>query len=278
MLLVRRRAAPDVIEAFLDTDVFKQVHELERYDPIALAHESIDEEELFKDLSVGDRESARRIYQDPSSSLNLGNEDIGFFEDIAVADPSSVSDAFRQVLTRRLADYVANGIEGIEDYVRGNGVTVSPANEIRSGLSGVSGLERMFGGVLDRVGSPVSRDDETSGARRLHWAEKRVDGDRVIGLLDQLVAHMGDRGIAVEIHYYASSMYNSMVTLAAALPFEDQTLVFAINHTYTDQVTGFGASLRKRIGRNQAAAALASHLERVKEQLENDTQRTGLLP
>jgi hypothetical protein len=269
MVLVRRSAAPEVIEAFLDTEVFKQVHDLVRHERIGLKGDGDPAERLFAAFSFEKGAAIGRIANDPARELNLGKAELSRFAELGSADPSVLNDMMRRVLANRLQRYVEQGIDGIEDYVRPNGERVSPADEIRSGLAGLSDLNAAFGSFLDRLGRRVGAGDEGSRSRRLHWVEKNVDQKRVVALLDQSIGHMGDRGMAVEIHYYASSMYNAMVTLVAALPYEDQTLVFAINHTYTDQVRGFGSGMKRRVGRAAIASALADHLQRVRAVLES---------
>jgi hypothetical protein len=270
VVLVKRRAAPEVVEAFLSTELFKQVHQLNRYDPIALATLAVSPELLFADIVVDETARLRRIGKNPAAELNVGLSETPLFRGVEDAQDvrGSAALAFRRILTGRLGAYVRDGLDGMEDYVRADGRRVSAADEIRSGLSALTQIDVAFDGFVSKLGTPVQREDELSGARRLHWIEAATSGRQVFALLDQSVAYPGDFGIAAEIHFYASDGYNAMLTIAAALPYDDQTLVFAINHTYTEQIRGFGATLRRRIGREVVATALASHLKRVRSQLE----------
>lgn|GEM_PF-2184154 len=43
--------------------------------------------------------------------------------------------------------------------------------------------------------------------------------------------------------------------------------MFAINHTFTDQVTGFASDLKRSVARKEIASRLARHLETVREKL-----------
>ena len=86
-----------------------------------------------------------------------------------------------------------------------------------------------------------------------------------------LSAELRTRGAAsalgAEIHFYASSQYNSMLTVVGVIPYADGSLVFAVNHTFTEQVTGIGSSVRRSIGRNLVATQLAGQLEETRNRL-----------
>ena len=65
------------------------------------------------------------------------------------------------------------------------------------------------------------------------------------------------------------SGYNSMITFIGAVPYLEDSLVFAFNHTFTDEVVGIAAALRKRVGRSRVAESLADHLSEVRRRLED---------
>lgn len=56
-----------------------------------------------------------------------------------------------------------------------------------------------------------------------------------------------DGGIPVRVgrHYYASTGYNLVQTVAGFLPVAEGTLVIYTNRTSTDQLEGFGASAKR---------------------------------
>jgi hypothetical protein len=51
------------------------------------------------------------------------------------------------------------------------------------------------------------------------------------------------------------------------IPYAGASLVFAVNHTFTDQVTGIGSSVRRSIARNLVATQLAGQLEETRNRL-----------
>jgi hypothetical protein len=58
----------------------------------------------------------------------------------------------------------------------------------------------------------------------------------------------GDAWIAAQRQLYVSTGYNCEQAIAAFLPVAEGTLVFYVNRTSTDQVTGFGGSVKRDLG------------------------------
>jgi hypothetical protein len=58
-----------------------------------------------------------------------------------------------------------------------------------------------------------------------------------------------------------------MLTLIGVIPYGEDWMVFAINHTFTDQVRGFGSSARRAIGRDLVAKELGKHLAETRRRL-----------
>ena len=58
-----------------------------------------------------------------------------------------------------------------------------------------------------------------------------------------------------------------MLTLIGVVPYGGDWMVFAINHTFTDQVTGFGSTVRRGVGRDLVAAELGKQLAETRRRL-----------
>ena len=94
-----------------------------------------------------------------------------------------------------------------------------------------------------------------------------MDREKVLVLSAELRRRDGAAALGADVHFYASREYNSMLTLVGVLPYADGSLVFAVNHTFTEQVTGMGSSLRRSIARNLVATGLAKQLEATRARL-----------
>ena len=91
-------------------------------------------------------------------------------------------------------------------------------------------------------------------------------------LVHRLEQQREDYVIAAELQFYVGHSYNSMLNLIACVPTEEGTLVLSINRLFTDQVTGFGSGLKKKIGRRQVVEAMAEHFEELREELEKPAE------
>jgi len=78
-----------------------------------------------------------------------------------------------------------------------------------------------------------------------HDAQDRV----VIALLHVVSGRQSNRLAVIERRFYVSQSLNSLQAVAVALPIEEGTAIFLANRTGTDQVTGFGSSIAKGVGR-----------------------------
>ena len=50
-----------------------------------------------------------------------------------------------------------------------------------------------------------------------------------------------------------------MLTIIGCMPYEGGSVVFCTNRTFTDQVTGFGSSLKRSVGRQRIEDAISEH-------------------
>jgi hypothetical protein len=75
-----------------------------------------------------------------------------------------------------------------------------------------------------------------------------------------------DFAVLTEAQFYVSHSYNCNFVLCAGFAVEGGTIVFYQNRTITDQVAGFGSSLKHSIGRKQMLSELADNLKDIRAQ------------
>ena len=131
---------------------------------------------------------------------------------------------------------------------------------MRSALASLSFMNGTFPGVLEQLAA-------AGPECRYYWMERSVEHENVLALSAELRTRGAASALGAEIHFYASSQYNSMLTLVGVIPYAGASLVFAVNHTFTDQVTGIGSSIRRSIARNLIATQLAGQLEEARNRL-----------
>ena len=72
------------------------------------------------------------------------------------------------------------------------------------------------------------------------------------------------RMVAAERQFYVGLSYNSLQITYMALPVPAGSVLFYTNRTSTDQVTGFGRSVRHAIGRGMMEAEVKAFLDQLR--------------
>ena len=91
----------------------------------------------------------------------------------------------------------------------------------------------------------------------------------MVALVHVVSGRENDRLAVIERRFYVSRSLNSLQAVAVAFPIDEGTAIFYANRTGTDQVTGFGSSIAKGVGRT----IMRGQLERMIEAFQKDTAR-----
>ena len=258
MLLVRGREASAVIDAFLHTETFLQVHKVKRQQAV-----EPNAGPAFARLPFPGLESVAELVKAPRRSLNLSVAEGERLSRLDLAAPDLAGRAraaFAEILAARLRSYATRGVAGVEAYVREGGQVVEPRVELRTALASLAFVQREFPGFLDRLGAGGS--DVT-----YYWMERSVERMIVLILSAELRTRGATAALGADLHFYAAREYNSMLTVIGVIPYTDASLVFAVNHTFTDRVTGMGSTVRRTVARNRIASELARHLDETRKRL-----------
>ena len=260
LLLVRGKDASAVVDAFLHSETFLRVHQVRRYQALK---PGASDSTAFAELPLPDSQRIAELLKSPRRSLNLSIAEGDRLAQLDRTAPDLVGRArvvLAEILGARLRTYAARGVAGIEPYVREGGKVVDPRVELRSALASLSFVNGAFPGVLEPLAA-------AGPECRYYWMERSVEHENVLALSAELRTRGAASALGAELHFYASSQYNSMLSLVGVFPYADGSLVFAVNHTFTDQVTGLGASIRRSIARNLIATQLAGQLEETRNRL-----------
>ncbi|GAG17389.1 unnamed protein product, partial [marine sediment metagenome] len=156
--------------------------------------------------------------------------------------------AMREILAARFAAYRDGGLDAISPYARGGGDESSPAGQLERAFSALQVTKQLvpdaYAAMADYPEKP-SEDVEN----KFYWLTHDAQ-DRVVVALSHVVSGRHSHRLAViERRFYVSQSLNSLQAVAVALPIEEGTAIFLANRTGTDQVTGFGSSIAKSVGR-----------------------------
>jgi len=169
------------------------------------------------------------------------------------------------MLLARFQAYRRSGLAGITAYDRG-GSSSDVASDLRKASLSATGLRKYmpaFHQLL--VGYPNAPAAGVQQASR--WMKYDIDGAITFVLTHMLVASSGDVRAVVQRQYYASTGYNAEQAIAGFLPVEEGTVVVYTNHTFTDQVAGWGGSAKRSIGRSMMTSKLKAMFDRERQQL-----------
>ena len=266
MLLVKAPEAGAVVDAFLHPETFLRIHQVQRYQ--ALEGGSV-ELAAFSTMPLPDLGRLQELVRAPARNLNLSTaeaEKLKALSPTASDLESRVRSALAEIFAARLNAYAHQGLSGVQPYVRANGEVVNPAVELRNAIRGLAFLADEFPGFIDALGAPTSGPDSRL-TRQYYWMERRLETDNVLALSAELRRRDARAAMGADVHFYASREYNAMLTLIGVIPYGEDWMVFAINHTFTDQVQGFGSAARRAIGRDLVATELGKQLAETRRRL-----------
>jgi hypothetical protein len=205
-----------------------------------------------------EKEARRYLNVEPGDELNLDAKEIAAFQALkaggnADAVPvQKVESLIRQILLARYQAYRAKGLPGIAPYERVNGQQRNAGDELflsTKELSGVAKHLPAFHKFLLNYPKGLEKDEVKNLEEFFYWLNIDVFGRPTYVLVHRMLYHVGDAALAVERHYYTSHDYNSMLQGIAALPTKDGTFLFYIGRVSTDQVAGFGSSMKHPVSR-----------------------------
>jgi hypothetical protein len=216
-------------------------------------------------LSASDAEEAA-LFADASagSKLNLSKAEIRHFKGVN-PDPVTVSIALREMLKARYESYRKSGLAGIAPYARGWFKESSPSKELSLAIHETMTAARRPDYFQALLSYPASQP--ASVEHRFYWFNRTVENRPTFILAHRAEIHSADAALLTEEQFYVGHSYNANFVAGGCLAVQGGTLVFYVNRTFTDQVTGWMGGLKQEIGRTEMLSDIAANLRRVREQL-----------
>jgi hypothetical protein len=195
----------------------------------------------------------------PGEKLNLSTGEIGAFDALQSTGPEAAQPQLRQMLLNRFQAYQASGLAGIAPYDRG-GSTTDVAQELRKASDALTVLHKYMP-AFQQVLTDYPRATVPGLRQTFRWVHYDIDGTTTLVLMHELTAADGTARAVVQRQYYVSNGYNAEQAAAGFLPVQGGTIVAYTNHTFTDQVAGFGGGVKRSIGRRMMASKLTQMFE-----------------
>jgi len=209
-----------------------------------------------------DSEAQRYRKAAPGDVLNLSPGEIAAFTALDGGTTlQPVEDELRRLLLDRYQAYRAKGLAGIAPYARANGKMSQPADDLRRATDAATVTRRYvpaFYDVLMRY--PAIKP---AGLEEHFFCIRYAIGGRPnVTLRHRLTLPVDNAYVAADREFYVSHEYNDMQAIAGLLPIEDGTAVVYLARTTTDQLGGFGASVKQSIGRSMMSKQIADIFEK----------------
>jgi hypothetical protein len=213
-------------------------------------------------------DSANRVKRYVSAKggddLNLSTEEIAAFNELgAGAAAPAVEAELRKALLARYQAYRAKGLAGIAAYDRGNGSTRPPADDLRASLEASQNLKKYAPAAYDAM---LNYPSSKPGGEVFRWTQLKAHDVPTIVLVHAMYVPDGDAVLVLQRQFYVSEGFNCEQAVAGFLPVQGGTVVLYVNHTSTDQVTGFGGGAKRSIGSKLMSSQLQGLFAKVQKQ------------
>ena len=234
----------------------------------AAIHGSLDD---FANLALQADEAKRYLAAHPGDALNLSLEEIQAFHALASAggDPkSNVERQLKVALFDRYRTYLANGLDGMAPYARSGGPR-NPADELRA-ASQAALLLNKYAPALWQVLRSYPRGKPAGLDERFYLLRYNLDGRPNYTLRHRMVLPFSGGVALVDRDFYVSHGYNTSQAISGLIPVPEGTVVFYRSRVSTDQVAGFGSSMKRTIGRSVMAKQLTEIFQRSRASFERE--------
>ena len=197
----------------------------------------------------GPKEADRYLIAEPGADLNLSPKEITAFQDLnkSLKDSDNrqkkVEELLHKTLLARYQAYRAGGVSSIAPFDRGDGDLFQPGAELEKTMQGSDWLKTRFPTfykfLLNYPSEKLSGVDD-----QFFWVNFDVLGRPNFALTHRTSFQDGDKYVFFERHFYTSHDYNTLEQMGVVLPSDEGTVVAFLYRISTDQVAGFGSTVK----------------------------------
>lgn len=224
--------------------------------------------EAFKEFSLEPwhRETARFLAVRSGYLFNLSTRELQYLQATRPVQADLASQIYREILFKRWQAYRKNGLKGIAPYDRGSGEIAEPGKELFLTTLNNKILTSYFPELHEAwinypAALPVGADE------RFFLTNRQVEDRPTATLIHRIMLTADTTGIVLSRLFYVGHSYNSSQLTLIYSPYRDGLLLFYINQTATDQLTGFGSSIKRTFGREQMRIRMDRHLRNLNNTL-----------
>ncbi|MFP8876416.1 MAG: hypothetical protein VCB99_05795 [Myxococcota bacterium] len=226
-------------------------------------------EQDFLALHLEDKDVKRWLDAKAGENMNLSSGELARLDALKkrVGGTQPTTDAVgatvRNILLARYRAYRASGLAGIAPYQRGRSRVTDAGGELR-GASRASKKLGVFPAAFYDVLLEYPKKRPPGLEEDFYWLQYKAHGERVLMLAHRFSVREGDYFVSVQRQFYVSRGYNVEQSLSGLAPSSNGTLVIYTNRTISDQLEGFGASMRRSIGNKLLSSQLEGLYKKIR--------------
>jgi len=205
----------------------------------------------------GEKEAQRYLKAEPGDDLNLDAKEIAAFRALkstskgGAVPVQKVEALIREGLLARYQAYHTKGAAGLAPYARKSGPHLLASDELsiatKQSKLAAKHLPSVYDVIVNYPATTLKVGEEFE--EQFFWINSEVFDRPTYTLSHRMRFRIDEAFVVVDRHYYASHNYNCLQQGVAALPTGDGTVVFYLSRVSTDQIAGFGSSVKHSASR-----------------------------
>ena len=228
---------------------------------VTISHGSIDTKTFSLDALTLPDDVVAQLADDPAGTFFLSKSEAEQVKNAAAQGKAQAMAAYRAALSARAKAYWEGGAKAIVPYEgknRSPGADLGDANAAARKLLANPAVLALLDVVPAKASGPAVHE--------LVWAVQK-GRDQAAPVLSHRILYKQDDGeVFIEKRFYSGYDYDALQVVTGVLPVSpDRSAVFYTNHTFTDQVAGFGGGAKRSIGRKLMSKELVTEIERAQK-------------
>ena len=219
----------------------------------------------------GKKEAARYLDAQPGDDHNLDNKEIAAFQALKTTskdgglNQKAVEALIRKNFLRRLQAYQNKGLAGVSPYERGDNTVRLSSQEILLSVDANKILAKHYP-KFNEVLRNYPNVDMTGVEESFFWLNIEVFNRPLLVLSHRMLYQEGNTYVASDRHFYTSHEYNSLQAVGGVGPKNDGSLLVYLYRVSTDQVGGFGSSVKHPVSRALMGPYVEELFEKIRAQ------------
>jgi len=218
----------------------------------------------------GAAEASRYLAAAPGDTLNLSPDEIRSFNALSSADSPkrAVEEQLKKMLFERYRAYRERGLDGMAPYERDGGPS-EPSLELRH-ASEAARLLKAHAPALQQLLLSYPAGKPAGLEEHFYWLRYELDGRPNYTLRHRMALPLGEVYALADREFYVSHGYDTSQAFAGLIPVPEGTMVVYRSRVSTEQVAGFGSSVKKGIGRGVMAKQMTEIFERSRDSFQHN--------